>query len=86
MLLPIVPEALEEARARGDPGEPQGEAQAPYAGLFEETWRTIDWTAPTPQQGAELARGRGRHGGVRRPWGHPRPDSDDPLTLGDTGT
>jgi methionyl-tRNA formyltransferase len=49
-LLPIVPEALDQALARvarGDPGELQDEAQATYAGLFEEAWRTIDWTQPS---------------------------------------
>jgi methionyl-tRNA formyltransferase len=37
--------ALERV-ARGDPGEPQDEALATEAGLFEEAWRVIDWTQP----------------------------------------
>jgi methionyl-tRNA formyltransferase len=32
--------------ARGDPGEPQDEAEATYAGLFEDAWRIIDWSQP----------------------------------------
>lgn len=37
--------ALERV-ARGEPGEPQDESQATEAGLFEEAWRTIDWSQP----------------------------------------
>jgi methionyl-tRNA formyltransferase len=37
--------ALERV-ARGDEGDPQDEAQASYAGLFEPEWRFIDWTRP----------------------------------------
>jgi len=37
--------ALERV-ARGEPGEPQDEGQATEAGLFEESWRTIDWSQP----------------------------------------
>lgn len=32
--------------ARGDPGDPQDESQATEAGLFENTWRVIDWGQP----------------------------------------
>ncbi len=45
-LLPgVLGQALERV-ARGDPGEPQDESQATYAGLFEDAWRTIDWGKP----------------------------------------
>lgn len=37
--------ALERV-ARGDEGDPQDEAQASYAGMFEPEWRFIDWTRP----------------------------------------
>lgn len=46
---PALPGLLREALERvalGDPGEPQNEAEASYAGLFEEAWRIIDWTQP----------------------------------------
>lgn len=41
----LLGQALERV-ARGDPGEPQDEARASEAGLFEEGWRTIDWGRP----------------------------------------
>ena len=45
-LLPgLLGQALERV-ARGDPGEAQDEAEATYAGLFEEEWRIIDWSQP----------------------------------------
>jgi methionyl-tRNA formyltransferase len=43
---PVLPGLLGQALervARGDPGEAQDEAEATYAGLFDEEWRTIDW-------------------------------------------
>jgi methionyl-tRNA formyltransferase len=46
---PVLPDLLGQALervARGDPGEAQDEAEATYAGLFDEEWRTIDWTQP----------------------------------------
>jgi methionyl-tRNA formyltransferase len=46
---PVVPELLSQALervARGDPGEPQDESQATYAGLLEPEWRMIDWSQP----------------------------------------
>jgi methionyl-tRNA formyltransferase len=46
---PVLPELLGQALdrvARGDPGEPQDEAEATYAGLFEDEWRIIDWRQP----------------------------------------
>ena len=46
---PVLPGLLGQALervARGDPGEPQDEAEATYAGLFEEEWRIIDWSQP----------------------------------------
>jgi methionyl-tRNA formyltransferase len=46
---PVLPQLLGQALARvarGDPGEAQDEAEATYAGLFEEEWRTIDWNQP----------------------------------------
>jgi methionyl-tRNA formyltransferase len=46
---PVLPELLGQALervARGDPGEVQDEAEATYAGLFGEEWRTIDWNQP----------------------------------------
>jgi methionyl-tRNA formyltransferase len=48
-LRPMAPDLLREALervARGDPGEPQDESQATYAGLFEEELRVIDWGQP----------------------------------------
>ena len=47
--LGIVPELLAVAIARvarGEPGEPQDEALATYAGRFEDAWRAIDWASP----------------------------------------
>lgn len=41
----LLRQALERI-ARGDPGEPQDEALATEAGLFEDAWRVIDWTQP----------------------------------------
>jgi methionyl-tRNA formyltransferase len=46
---PVVPELLRQALARvawGDLGEAQDEAEATYAGLFEDAWRVIDWSQP----------------------------------------
>jgi methionyl-tRNA formyltransferase len=46
---PVLPGLLGQAIervARGDPGEAQDEAEATYAGLFDEEWRTIDWDQP----------------------------------------
>jgi methionyl-tRNA formyltransferase len=46
---PVIPGLLGQALdrvAQGDPGDPQDEARATYAGLFEEAWRTIRWDAP----------------------------------------
>jgi methionyl-tRNA formyltransferase len=46
---PVAPHLLRQALervAQGDPGEPQDESRATYAGLFEPEWRTIDWTQP----------------------------------------
>jgi methionyl-tRNA formyltransferase len=48
-LVPLFPRLVERALERvanGDPGEPQDESQATYAGRFEEAWRTINWDAP----------------------------------------
>jgi methionyl-tRNA formyltransferase len=48
-LLPRMPELWGKALARvaaGDPGDPQDESRAFYAGIFEEAYRTIDWTQP----------------------------------------
>lgn len=48
-LEPLLPQVLRRALervARGEPGEPQDEALASYAGFFEPEWRTIDWAAP----------------------------------------
>jgi methionyl-tRNA formyltransferase len=42
---PLLRQALERV-ARGEPGEPQDESQATEAGLFEDAWRTIDWSQP----------------------------------------
>lgn len=44
-----VPEILMEALAKvavGDPGTPQDEPRAFYAGFFDEDYRTIDWSRP----------------------------------------
>jgi methionyl-tRNA formyltransferase len=46
---PVLPELLGQALervARGDPGEAQDEAEATYAGLFDDEWRIIDWRQP----------------------------------------
>jgi len=46
---PVLPGLLGqvlERVARGDPGEPQDEAEATYAGLFDDEWRVIDWSQP----------------------------------------
>jgi methionyl-tRNA formyltransferase len=46
---PQIPGLLQRALERvanGDPGEPQDESQATYAGMFENEWRIIDWTQP----------------------------------------
>jgi methionyl-tRNA formyltransferase len=46
---PVLPGLLAQALERvagGDPGDPQDEAQATYAGLFEDGWRVIDWDQP----------------------------------------
>jgi methionyl-tRNA formyltransferase len=46
---PVLPGLLGQALervARDDPGEAQDEAEATYAGLFDEEWRTIDWDQP----------------------------------------
>ncbi len=48
-LADMAPGLVEQALARiarGEPGEPQDETQASYAGEFEEAWRTIDWGQP----------------------------------------
>jgi methionyl-tRNA formyltransferase len=41
----LLGQAIERV-ARGDPGEPQDEAEATYAGLFDDEWRVIDWRQP----------------------------------------
>ena len=46
---PVLPGLLGQALervAQGDPGEPQDEAEATYAGLFDDEWRIIDWSQP----------------------------------------
>jgi methionyl-tRNA formyltransferase len=46
-LLPRIPDLWSTALARvaaGDPGDPQDESRAFYAGFFEEEYRAIDWT------------------------------------------
>jgi methionyl-tRNA formyltransferase len=46
---PVLPGLLGQALervARGDAGEPQDEAEATYAGLFDDEWRIIDWSQP----------------------------------------
>ncbi len=46
---PVLPGLLGQALervARGDSGEPQDEAEATYAGLFDDEWRIIDWGRP----------------------------------------
>jgi methionyl-tRNA formyltransferase len=44
--LPGLFEKAFERVARGDPGDPQDESQATYAGPFEPEWREIDWNRP----------------------------------------
>ena len=41
----LLRQALERV-ARGEEGDPQDESQATEAGLFEDTWRVIDWSQP----------------------------------------
>jgi methionyl-tRNA formyltransferase len=46
----VTPALLREAItriARGDPGDPQDESKATYAGPFEDAWRVIDWAQPS---------------------------------------
>jgi methionyl-tRNA formyltransferase len=48
-MVPLTPGLLHRALERvaaGDPGDPQDESQATYAGMFEDEWRNIDWTQP----------------------------------------
>jgi methionyl-tRNA formyltransferase len=48
-IVPLVPDLMRQALervARGELGEPQDEAQASYANLFEDDWRVIDWARP----------------------------------------
>ncbi len=45
-LLPELVETALQRVATGDPGEPQDESLATYAGLFEPEWREIDWNQP----------------------------------------
>jgi methionyl-tRNA formyltransferase len=48
-LIPLLPDLLSRALQRvalGDPGDPQDETAATYAGLFTGDWRTIDWSRP----------------------------------------
>jgi methionyl-tRNA formyltransferase len=42
----LIPRALERILA-GDPGDPQDERRAGYAGFFESEWREIDWARPS---------------------------------------
>jgi methionyl-tRNA formyltransferase len=45
----IMPRLLQRALTRvaaGDPGDPQDESRASYAGLFDEAWRHIRWDRP----------------------------------------
>ena len=44
MLVNLIRDALPQV-ASSDPGEMQDEAQATYAPMFEDSWRSIDWTA-----------------------------------------
>jgi methionyl-tRNA formyltransferase len=48
-LIPDLLRAALERVARGEPGEPQDESQASYAGLFDDDWRIIDWNRPARQ-------------------------------------
>jgi methionyl-tRNA formyltransferase len=41
----LLPEALSRVQWK-DEGEPQSEAGASYAGLFEDAYREVDWSAP----------------------------------------
>ena len=45
-LIPGLVRAALARVARGEPGEEQDEGEATYAGLFEDEWRTLDWSAP----------------------------------------
>ena len=40
---PLLVQAIERVM-RGDPGDPQDETRASYAGMFDPTWRAIDWS------------------------------------------
>lgn len=48
-MLPTLPGALEKALVRvaaAEPGDPQDESRATYAGRFEDAWGVIDWSEP----------------------------------------
>lgn len=45
LLFQLLPDVFARLAA-GDPGDPQDESQASRADLFEEAWRTIDWSSP----------------------------------------
>jgi methionyl-tRNA formyltransferase len=66
-LLPeLMSQSLQQVLAR-DPGEPQDESLAGYAGAFEDAWRQIDWSRPARSihnQVRSWAGGRGMPAGA----------------------
>jgi methionyl-tRNA formyltransferase len=66
-LLPeLMSQSLQQVLAR-DPGEPQDESLAGYAGPFEDAWRQIDWSRPARSihnQVRSWAGGRGMPAGA----------------------
>jgi methionyl-tRNA formyltransferase len=44
----LLPRAFERIAA-GDPGDPQDEAQASYAGFFEDEYSPVDWSRPADE-------------------------------------
>ncbi len=55
--------------AAGDPGEPQDESQAGYAGLFEPEWRQIDWSRTAREVHNQVRSWVGERGVARGAFG-----------------
>lgn len=77
----ITPGLLREAIAqvaRGDPGEPQDEANATHASRFEDAWRIIDWAQPARQVHNQVRSWTGFRGA---PHGAFATFDGEPLTI-----
>ncbi len=69
---PVLPGLLGQALDRvaaGDPGDPQDETGASYAGLFEDVWRRIDWTTPARTVHAQVRSWTGTRDIPKGAWG-----------------